>query len=136
MHIVTGSAQVAAATLVDDERLVAPAEQMAEEFMPTIEATSISPEEPFHARDEIGLRRLSDEMEMIFHETKGVELPAGFFAGFAQCVEEGAAILVVLEDGFAPVTAIHEVIHGTRKLNTQRAGHGARSPKPTTIVNC
>ena len=34
------------------------------------------------------------------------------------------------------VAAIHEVIQGTRKLNTQRAGHGVSSPKPTAIVDC
>ena len=28
------------------------------------------------------------------------------------------------------VAAIHEVIQGTNKLNTQRAGHGVSSPKP------
>ena len=39
------------------------------------------------------------------------------------------AILVVLEDGFAADAAIHQVIHGTRKLNTQRAGHGGEITK-------
>ena len=34
------------------------------------------------------------------------------------------------------VAAIHEVIQGTRKLNTQRARHGVSSPKPTAIVDC
>jgi hypothetical protein len=77
-----------------------------------------------HSGDEIGLGRLGYEMEMIAHETKGVELPAGLFAGFVERGEE-AAIPVIAEDGFAAVTAIHEMDRGRRGIGCARTRHDA-----------
>lgn len=65
----------------------------------------------------LGLGCLGDEMKMISHEASGMELPACLVARLAQGGEEAPAILIVLEDRFAPVAAIHAVIHGIGKLD-------------------
>jgi len=61
---------------------------------------------------------------MITHETPGMELPTGYLAGFTKGIEEAAAILIVVENGFTPVRAIHQVVDGPGKLNAQRSRHG------------
>ena len=136
MHVITGGTQVAAPAFVDDERLVTSAEEVPEEFVAAVEAAGVGAKEPFHANDEIGLGRFGDQMKMIAHEAPGVELPAGFFAGFTEGIEEAVAILVVVEDGFTPVPTIHQVIDGSGKLNAQRSRHELRTAASPAIVNC
>ena len=123
MHVIARGAQVAATAFVDDERFVASAEKVAEEFMASVEAAGVGAEEPFHAGDEIGLGRFGDEMKMIAHEAPGVELPAGFFAGLTEGIEKTAAILIVVEDGFTPVPTINQVVDGPGKLNARSEEH-------------
>ena len=53
-----------------------------------------------------------------------LELPAGIFAGLTERIEKTATILIVVEDGFAPVPAIHQMVNGSRKLDAQRSRHG------------
>ena len=109
---------------------------MPEEPVPQVEAAGVIAEEPFHAHDEVGLGCLGDEMKMISHEAPGPELPAGFVAGFAQSGQETAAILIIAEDGFAAVAAIHQVIDGSGKLDPQRPWHASTSTPRSLIVNC
>ena len=90
---------------------------MPEEFVPPIEPAGVSPQKPFHAGDQVGLGRLDDEMEMIFHQAPGVNLPAGFAAGFGEGGQKTVAIQVVVENGFAPIPAIHDVVDGAGILN-------------------
>ena len=101
-----------------------------------VTGAGVGAEEPFHAGDEIGLGRFGHEMTMITHETPRMELPAGFFTGFAEGVEEAAAILIVVEDGFTAVPAIHQVVGGPGKLNAQGSRHGLRTAASPAICNC
>ena len=94
--------------------------------MPAVEAPGVGAQQPLHTEDEIGLGRFGDEMKMIAHETPGMELPAGLVAGFAKGGEEGAPILIVAKDRFAPVAAIHDVVDGSGKLYAQRSWHRSR----------
>ena len=57
--------------------------------------------------------------------SSGVELPAGFFAGLTEGIEKTAAILIVVEDGFPAIPAIHQMVDGSRELDAQRSRHGA-----------
>ena len=75
----------------------------------------VGAEQPLHAWDKVGLRRLGDEVKMIAHETPGMKLPAGLGAGFAQGGEEGAAVRIIAKNRLAPVAAIHEVVDGSGK---------------------
>ena len=43
---------------------------------------------------------------MIGHETPGMNLPAGFGAGFAEGLEEEFAVFVAEEDGLAAVATV------------------------------
>jgi septum formation inhibitor-activating ATPase MinD len=99
---------------------------VAEEFVPAVEATGIGAEEPSHAGDEIGLRRLDHQMKMIAHQTIRMDAPAGLGAGFREGFKETDAVVVVLEDGFTAVTAIHHVIDRSGVLDSQLAGHDGR----------
>ena len=94
---------------------------MAEEFVPPVEATRVSAQQPFHPGDQIGQRRLDHDMKMIRHEDIGVNLPARLSASLAQRVDEALAIRIIHEDPFAPVTAIHDVINRASILDSQLA---------------
>ena len=52
---------------VHEQRLITSAEQMPEQLMPAIEPSGVSAEEPFHARHQLGLGRLGDEVKVISH---------------------------------------------------------------------
>jgi hypothetical protein len=58
------------------------------------------------------LGRFDDQMKMISHQAPGVNLPVGFGAGFGKGVQKALPIQVVVENGFAPVSAIHDVVNG------------------------
>ena len=103
---------------VHDQRLVALREQVAEEFVPPVEATRVSAQQPFHPGHQIGLRRLDHPMKMIRHEDIGVNLPTRLGASLAQRLNEALAIRVIHEDQFAPVTAIHDVINRADLLDS------------------
>ena len=91
---------------------------MAEELVTPVEATRVSAQQPFHPGNQIGLRRLDHNMEMIRHEDIGVNLPARLSASLAQRVDEALAIRIIHEDPFAPVTAIHDVINRADLLDS------------------
>jgi hypothetical protein len=61
--------------------------------------------------------------KVLSHETVGVELPAGFLAGFSQRFEEIMPVNVVEKDFLATIPAAHQVVNRTRKLNSKLAGH-------------
>ena len=83
---------------------------MGENFVAAIEAVGISAGEPLHAGDEIGARGFENEVKMIGHQAPGVDLPAGFGAGFAEGLQEEFAVFIAEEDGFAAVTAVDDVV--------------------------
>ena len=97
---------------------------MAKELVPTIEPPRVGSQEPFHAGDQVGLGRLDHQMKMIGHQAPGMDVPAGLLTGLVQGLQEEFAVPVVLEDGLAPVTAIHDVVYGAGILDAQLSGHG------------
>lgn len=129
MHIIAHAVQIAIAAALNDERLVAAAEQVAEELVPAIEPAGVGPQKPFHARHQIGLGRLDDQMKMIGHQTIRMDLPAGLVTGFGEALKEAQSILVVVEDGFAAVAAVHEVVQRSGVLQSQLSGHDGRVPE-------
>ena len=69
------------------------------------------------------MRGFNDEMKMIGHEAPGMDLPAGFGAGFAEGLEEDFAIFFAEEDRLAAVAAVHDVVNRSRELDAQFSGH-------------
>ncbi len=117
------------------QRLVAPGEQMAEQFVPSVEAAGVSAQQPFHPGDQVRLRRLDHQMKMIRHEDVGVNLPARLGANLAQRLDEALTIHVIHEDQLAPVAAIHAVINRAGILDSQLARHAGRVPSGPLYVN-
>jgi hypothetical protein len=116
-RIVAEVFEITIAAAIDDEGLVAAAEEVAEEFVAAVEAARVGGKEPFHAVDEIGLGCLEDEMKMIVHEAIGMNLPGGLGASFAQGFEKEETVFFIVEDGLAAVATAHDVIDGSRILN-------------------
>ena len=62
-------------------------------------------------------------MEMVPHQTPGVNLPVGFPTRVPQGFHKKQLVLVVQKDGFAAITAIHRVVNGPGILNFEFARH-------------
>ena len=52
-----------------------------------------------------------------------MHLPAGFLARLGQCLEEILPVHIVQVDVLAAVATAHYMIHGTKVLDAQLAGH-------------
>src|SRR5437762_856571 len=102
---------------------------MAEQLVPSVEPAGVSAEKPFHARDQIGLRRFEDQMKMIPHQAIRVHLPIGLGASFAESFQKPSPILIIAKNVFLPVATIHHVIDRAGKFNSQSPSHARR-------VNC
>ena len=135
MHVVADGAQVAVAAAINHEGLVASAQEMAEEFVPPVEAAAVGAQKPFHAGHQIGQRGVEHQMKMIVHETIRMDLPGGFGASLGERSDEAAAVQVVLEDGFGAVAAVHDVVEGAGIFDAQFAGHAGRLRGYPRIVN-
>jgi hypothetical protein len=97
---------------------------MAQEFPAMIEAEGVSAQEPARALDVVGVGGFEHEVKMVAHEAPGVELKAGFVAGFGKGFEKIKAVDFVVKDVLRAVAAIHEVVDGTGILDAQLSGHG------------
>src|SRR5712671_7139278 len=102
---------------------------MPKEFVFAIETRGVGPQKPFHASDEIDERSFDHEVKMIAHQTIGMHLPASLFARFSQGREKAVAVVVILEDVFATIAAIDEVIDGSRIFDSELARHQQRPTK-------
>ena len=74
-----------------------------------------------------------DEVDVIGHQAIGVNLPAGLGASLPQRRKEKFPVLIILEDGFPPVSAIHHVIYRAGILDSQLARH-APHPHPAKQI--
>jgi hypothetical protein len=72
---------------------------------------------------------------MIFHQTKCMDLPRGLGASLAEGEEKALAIEIVLEDRFAAIAAIHDVVNGAGIFDTKLAGHAGKISETTRLVN-
>lgn len=128
MDLLAGGSEAARGGSVPDQGLGAAAEQAAKELVPPMETAGVKGQKPLHAGPKIGLGRLDNQVQVVRHQAAGMDLPAGLGAGLARGVDEALAVLVVFEDGFAAVAAIHDVVKGPRVLDAQLARHDDRLP--------
>jgi hypothetical protein len=73
---------------------------------------------------------------MILHQAIRVNLPAGLLATFRKGFDPasaGLAINVVQKDSFAAVPAAHDMVNGSRILNSHLAWHGQLRAAPPTV---
>src|SRR6266498_2209318 len=106
MHIVARRLQMARRRTVHDQRLVAAAEQMAEQLVAAVEPARVSAQKPFHARNQVGMGRFEHQVKMIRHEALGMNRPARLAAHRAQGLDKPLAVVLVVEDRFAPVPTV------------------------------
>jgi len=65
-----------------------------------------------------------------------MNLPARLAARLAQSLDKPLAVVVVVEDRFAPVPTVHNVVHSPGVLNPKFARHTvARIPSARASVN-
>jgi hypothetical protein len=57
---------------------------VAEKLAPAVKSSGIDSQKPFHALDQIAVWSFDDQVEVVGHETKAVNLPGGFPAGLIQ----------------------------------------------------
>jgi hypothetical protein len=62
-------------------------------------------------------------------------MPSGFGASLAESFDEGVSIAVILENGFAPVAPVHDMVNGARILETQLSGHETSRAESVAGVN-
>src|SRR4029450_5247023 len=62
-------------------------------------------------------------MKMVTHQTVGVYLPAGLFAGSAQDLQKTLSIQIILKNFLAPVPPAQQVINSALVLNSALARH-------------
>lgn len=94
--------------------------------MSPVEPAGVDAEQPFHARDEIRLGRLDDEVKVIGHEDVGVDLPNGPAEDSGQGFDECPAVAIILEDGFTAIAAVEHVIERAGVFDSD-CGPGGRA---------
>ena len=82
-----------------------------------------------------GVSRTKDHVNVILHQAKGVDLPLCFGCGFVQGREKPLAIVIILENGLAPVAAAHHVVNRAGIFNAQGPGHRQRLLRHKMCVN-
>jgi len=100
---------------------------MAEQLMPAVKAGRVGTQKPFHPGDQIWGWSFDHQMKMIPHQTVGMHLPARLEARLPESVQKTLMILIVFENGFPPITTVHDMIDRSRIFHPQFAGH-ARLP--------
>jgi hypothetical protein len=135
VDVITDCLQVTVAAPIHGQGFVATGEEMAAGFVADVKAPGVNAQQPFHAGDEVGLRRLKNEMKMIAHEAPGMDLPAGFGARLPESGQEKFAVVVVANDIEPVIAAAHHVIDRARVFDSEFAGHEGQDADEQTKVN-
>src|SRR6266446_2882246 len=92
-------------------------------FVPSIVSASVNAQKPFHAIHQVGAGCLGHQVKMITHQTPGVNLPIGFRASLSEGFQEQSSVVVVLENGFPAITAVHHMVNRSRVLHSELSSH-------------
>jgi hypothetical protein len=95
--------------------------------VPAIEPTGVGAQKPVHAGHQVGLERLGDQVKMIQHEAKGMDLPAGLGAGLRHRLQKPHPVLVIAKDFLPAIPAVHHVVNRAGKLDSELARHAPNS---------
>ena len=123
MDVIASSLKVARTAAIDQQSFVAPAKQMSEKLVPAVIPLGVGSQQPFHARDQVGIRRFNHEMEMVRHETEAVHLPPRLLAALPQRRKEPVSVSVVAKNLLAMIATAHHVVNGVRILYSQLPSH-------------
>jgi hypothetical protein len=123
MDVITNGFQVAGAASIHQQGFVAPAKDVAKEFVPMIETNGISALKPAHPIHQIGFRRFQHPMKVIAHEAIGMHLLRGFLRRLGQRLPKALPIHLVQEDILAAITTAHDTVNGSRIQDSDRSRH-------------
>src|SRR5947209_6907746 len=98
MHVIAYGQQVAIAAVINRLSFVTSGEKMAAGFVADVETFSVNAQQPFHAGDQVWLRRLDHQMKMVPHQAIGMDLPFGLATGFSEGGKEALAIIDIAKD--------------------------------------
>jgi hypothetical protein len=96
---------------------------MAVQFMTAIISSRVGAKEPLHTDDQIRLRRLDNQMEMIGHQHESVHLPACLKTDIGERLNETLPVMVIAKDILPPISAANKVIDGAGEFDSQSSGH-------------
>jgi hypothetical protein len=65
--------------------------------VPAVDTHGVGGEQPFHAGDQVALRRLDHQMKVIVHEAPGMHLPGGLLTSLRQSFNEEPSVRIVEE---------------------------------------
>jgi hypothetical protein len=103
--------------MISELDCVALTEDLLEHGLTVGDVVGINAQEPAQSGHQIAFRGLDDQMKMVFHQTKGMNLEAGFLAGLAQGFDEIMAIGLIKEDGFTTICQAQDMIDRAGVLN-------------------
>ena len=109
---------------------MASSEQVPATLVPVVETVGIGAQKPAHPGRQIALRRLDDQMKVVFHQTIGVNQEAGLSARLGQRLEKIVAIPLIQKDRLALVSPAHDVINRPRIFDAHLARHKRILPRP------
>lgn len=109
---------------IDQDRLVAPLEQVAAAPVAPVAPLRVNTVELTHALREIAIRRRNHRVVVIAHQAIRMAAPVERRHHLAQHFQELRAIDIVLVDRLAPIAARADVIQRAVEFNTDGSGHG------------
>jgi hypothetical protein len=126
MDVIADATQIFAIPTIDQQSLVTPAEEMPGKTVTAIELLGVGTQEPLHPCTQVAAGRFHDQMKMIAHHAKSVNLPGCAPTGAAQQIEVKLSIRIVAHDGLTPIASAEYMIDGTRVLDSEGTSHCSR----------
>ena len=131
-HVARQLQQVGVA--LDQDGLEPTLEEVAHEPVAAIDPLRVDAVELTHPFGEVGIGRLDDEVIVVRHLAIGMAAPVEPAAHIAEHREPRHAVLIVVIDRLAPITARGDVIEPAGKLDTEGSGHGPECS--SAILEC
>src|ERR1039458_5020138 len=135
-HIIKGNCHDKRASFrILTSKFVSTAKNMAALIMPMIEPVGISAQKPAQSGHQIAFRRFDHQMKMVFHQTKGMNLEAGFLASLGQGLDEIMTIPVIQKDGFPTISPAQDMIDRAGILNAYLTWHQSILPQKRMLAS-
>jgi hypothetical protein len=109
--------------LLHQKTFVPPLVEMSGSAVATIERRGVADIEVAHELTEIPKRRLDQQMKMVAHQDKTVELNRINGKRAGKYFEKFLPVDVVLEDGLALIATVGDMIQGARIFDAKRSCH-------------
>ena len=100
-----------------------------------VKLLSVTAQQPLHTDAQVGPRRLYDQVKMIGHTGKAVQLPRRSFTGASEQIEKEQPICVTVYDRFAAIASAQNMISGTCVLDSEGTSHISSVTSGQACVN-